>query len=319
MNLFKFLLTGICVFILCGLSAQENALWTRYPAISPDGKTIAFNYKGDIYTVNVEGGKATQLTTNPAYDGWPVWSPDSKTLAFASNRSGSMDVYTVPATGGVPTRLTWNSTGETPITFTPDGKKILYRARIMPDANYTQFPSGSQIYAVPVQGGRPEQFLTFDANDIHFNKTGDKIIYHDYKGYEDNWRKHHKSSVTRDVWIHDLKTGKFTNITSKEVEDRSPVFTTDEQGIYFLSERFGDFNVCKLSLDNPQQIAQITHHSKHPVRFLSRSNDGTLCYFFNGEIYTLKEGQQPKKSKNKHHYRPSRTSGNLQHDEKRSP
>lgn len=97
MNLFKFLLTGICVFILCGLSAQENALWTRYPAISPDGKTIAFNYKGDIYTVNVEGGKATQLTTNPAYDGWPVWSPDSKTLAFASNRSGSMDVYTVPA------------------------------------------------------------------------------------------------------------------------------------------------------------------------------------------------------------------------------
>ena len=59
MNLFKFLLTGICVFILCGLSAQENALWTRYPAISPDGKTIAFNYKGDIYTVNVEGGKAT--------------------------------------------------------------------------------------------------------------------------------------------------------------------------------------------------------------------------------------------------------------------
>ena len=297
MNLFKFLLTGICVFILCGLSAQENALWTRYPAISPDGKTIAFNYKGDIYTVNVEGGKATQLTTNPAYDGWPVWSPDSKTLAFASNRSGSMDVYTVPATGGVPTRLTWNSTGETPITFTPDGKKILYRARIMPDANYTQFPSGSQIYAVPVQGGRPEQFLTFDANDIHFNKTGDKIIYHDYKGYEDNWRKHHKSSVTRDVWIHDLKTGKFTNITSKEVEDRSPVFTTDEQGIYFLSERFGDFNVCKLSLDNPQQIAQITHHSKHPVRFLSRSNDGTLCYFFNGEIYTLKEGQQPQKVK----------------------
>ena len=154
-----------------------------------------------------------------------------------------------------------------------------------------------RIYAVTVQGGRPEQFLTFDANDIHFNKTGDKIIYHDYKGYEDNWRKHHKSSVTRDVWIHDLKTGKFTNITSKEVEDRSPVFTTDEQGIYFLSERFGDFNVCKLSLDNPQQIAQITHHSKHPVRFLSRSNDGTLCYFFNGEIYTLKEGQQPKKVK----------------------
>ena len=297
MNLFKLLFTGMCVFIFYGLSAQETALWTRYPSISPDGKTIAFNYKGDIYTVNVEGGKATQLTTNPAYDGWPVWSPDSKTIAFASNRSGSMDVYTVPATGGIPTRLTWNSTGETPVAFTPDGKKILYKARIMPDINYTQFPSGSQIYAVSTEGGRPEQFLTFEVNDIHFNKAGDKIIYHDYKGYEDNWRKHHKSSVTRDIWLHDLKTGKFTNVTSKEVEDRSPVFTDDEQGIYFLSERFGDFNVCKLSLDHPEQITQITHHSKHPVRFLSRSNDGTLCYFFNGEVYTLKEGKQPQKVK----------------------
>ena len=296
MNLFRTLIT---VAIVCLASwtamAQENALWMRYPAISPDGKTIAFNYKGDVYLVGSEGGRATQLTTNPAYDGYPVWSPDGKTIAFASDRAGSMDVYTVPVTGGSPTRLTWNSASETPVVFTPDGKKILYRANFLPDAQYTQFPSGSQIYAVSVQGGRPEQFLTFDVYDIQFNKAGDKIIYHDYKGYEDNWRKHHTSSVTRDIWLHDLKTGKFTNITNKEVEDRNPVFSDDEQSIYFLSERFGDFNVCKLALNNPTEVKQITKHSKHPVRFLSKANDGTLCYFFNGEIYTLKDGQQPKK------------------------
>lgn len=297
MNLFRTLITVAVSLLAFQVHAQETALWMRYPVISPDGKTIAFNYKGDVYTVSSEGGKATQLTTNPAYDGYPVWSPDSKTLAFASDRAGSMDVYTVAATGGTPIRLTWNSAAEVPVTFTPDGKKILYRANILPDVNYTQFPSGNQIYAVSVDGGRPEQFLTFDAYDIHFNKAGDKIIYHDYKGYEDNWRKHHKSSVTRDVWMHDLKTGKFTNITEKEVEDRSPVFTEDEKGIYFLSERFGDFNVCKLSLDRPQDIRQITKHATHPVRFLSTATDGTLCYFFNGEIYTVKEGQQPKKLK----------------------
>lgn len=50
----------------------------RYPAISPDGATIAFSYRGDIYTVPVTGGKATQLTTHPAHDTQPVWSPDSK-------------------------------------------------------------------------------------------------------------------------------------------------------------------------------------------------------------------------------------------------
>lgn len=296
MNILKSLFLIAFSFPLLGEAiAQHNALWMRYPAISPDGKTIAFNYKGDIYTVNTEGGRAFQLTSNPAYDGYPVWSPDSRNIAFASDRNGSMDVFIVAATGGVPTRLTQNSASEVPVTFTPDGKRILYRANILPDAKYTQFPSGAQIYSVSTSGGRPEQFLTFDAYDIQFNKAGDKIIYHDYKGYEDNWRKHHKSSVTRDIWLHDLKTGKFTNITNKEVEDRNPVFATDEKDIYFLSERFGDFNICKLSLNQPEAIRQITHHSKNPVRFLSKADDGTLCYFYNGEIYTVKEGQQPKK------------------------
>lgn len=295
MNILKSFLTLILIATVCGAWAQGNALWMRYPAISPDGKTIAFNYKGDLYTVGSEGGRATQLTTHPGYDGYAVWSPDSKKIAFASDREGSMDVYVVAATGGIPQRLTWNSVSEVPVTFTADGKKILYRASILPDVKYTQFPSGSQIYAVGTEGGRPEQFLTFDIYDAQFNKAGDKIIYHDYKGYEDNWRKHHKSSVTRDICIHDLKTGKFTNLTDRQIEDRNPVFAENEESIYFLSEQFGDFNVCKLSLNNPKEVKQITKHSKHPVRFLSKANDGTLCYFFNGEIYTLKEGQQPRK------------------------
>lgn len=297
MKLVKFILIFFFLLATCGLRAEGNALWTRYPVISPDGQTIAFCYKGDIYTVSSKGGRATQLTTNPAYDGYPCWSPDGKTIAFASDRNGGMDVFTMPATGGAPTRLTLHSSNEIPECFTPDGKKILYKSAIEPDANYTQFPNGSQIYAIPVSGGRPEQFMTFEANDISFNKSGDKIVYHDYKGYEDNWRKHHKSSVCRDIWLHDLKTGKYTNITDKQVEDRSPVFTDNDQSIYFLSERFGDFNICKLSLSNPSEVKQITKHSKHPVRFLSKANDGTLCYFFNGEIYTLKEGKQPEKVK----------------------
>lgn len=295
MNLLKIIFTWTFVFILSGLMAQESALWTRYPAISPDGKTIVFCYKGDIYSVGSEGGRATQLTTHPAYDGYPTWSPDGKTIAFASDREGGMDVYTMPATGGIPTRITFLSNGEIPMSFTPDGKNIVYKTTEMPDAKYTQFPSGGQVYSIPVNGGRPEQLLTFDAFDVKFNKAGDKIIYHDYKGYEDNWRKHHKSSVCRDIWIHDLKSGSYTNLTNKQVEDRNPVFADNEKSIYFLSERFGDFNICKLSVANPAEVKQITKHSKHPVRFLSAANDGTLCYFFNGEIYTLKEGKQPKK------------------------
>ena len=75
-------------------------------------------YKGDIYTVPVAGGRAMQITTNPAYDTAPVWSPDSKRIAFASDRMGSLDVYIVAKDGGEPRRLTTHSGSETPLAFT---------------------------------------------------------------------------------------------------------------------------------------------------------------------------------------------------------
>lgn len=79
----KKLLLGIAAVCLAGFTfAQDAPLWMRHSVISPDGTTIAFTYKGDIYTVPVAGGRAMQITTNPAYDTAPVWSPDSKRIAF---------------------------------------------------------------------------------------------------------------------------------------------------------------------------------------------------------------------------------------------
>lgn len=95
----KLTLTLASLAIALSASAAEAPLWLRNPAISPDGKTLAFTYKGDIYTVPVTGGTARQLTTNPAHDTAPVWSPDGKQIAFASTRQGSMDIYLIPADG----------------------------------------------------------------------------------------------------------------------------------------------------------------------------------------------------------------------------
>ena len=99
----KKLLLSAFVICLAGTSiAQESPLWMRHCALSPDGTTIAFTYKGDIYTVPSTGGRATQITTNPAFDTEPVWSPDSKQIAFASDRMGSLDVFVVSSEGGAP-------------------------------------------------------------------------------------------------------------------------------------------------------------------------------------------------------------------------
>lgn len=57
-------------------------MWLRDARISPDGKEIAFCYKGDIYKVPASGGEAVRLTTQDSYEASPVWSPDGKQLAF---------------------------------------------------------------------------------------------------------------------------------------------------------------------------------------------------------------------------------------------
>jgi len=92
-----------CVFA----SAQSNPGWLRYLAVSPDGKTIVFTYKGDLYRVSTSGGSAYQLTTHEAEGFVPVWSHDGKSVAFASDRYGNFDIFIIPAQGGESRRVTF--------------------------------------------------------------------------------------------------------------------------------------------------------------------------------------------------------------------
>ena len=89
----KKILTAALLGLSLNSFANDAPLWLRFSAISPDGQNIAFSYKGDIFSVPVNGGTAKQLTTNSAYDAYPVWSPDGQKIAFASTREGSMVVY----------------------------------------------------------------------------------------------------------------------------------------------------------------------------------------------------------------------------------
>ncbi|HIT48119.1 MAG TPA: PD40 domain-containing protein [Candidatus Coprenecus stercoripullorum] len=287
-----------CLLAAAGISAasaQENAgdspLWMRYSAISPDGTTIAFAYKGDIFTVPVEGGLAKQITSNSAFDSRPVWSPDGQKIAFASYRMGSADIFIVDREGGEPKRLTTHSANEFPIVFRNDST-ILYSASIRPDAESMQFPSGySQVYAVSTDGGRPSMFSTLPLEGIVFSADGKTILYHDLKGYEDTWRKHHTSSIARDIWSctfegDNVKDGNFRKITDFSGEDRNPVFAPDGKSFYYLSEQDGTFNIWHRNLEGNAADRQITHFSGNPVRFLSIAGNGRMCFGYDGEIYT---------------------------------
>src|ERR1700743_1233350 len=108
-----FMAVMACLFFVTA-HAQENPLWMRYPAISPDGQTILFSYKGDIYSVPSGGGQAHPLTISESYEFAPVWSHDGRSIAFASDRYGNFDVFVMPAAGGEARRLTYFSGNEIP-------------------------------------------------------------------------------------------------------------------------------------------------------------------------------------------------------------
>ena len=283
--------------LFIAIIAKATPLWLRYPAISPDGQTVAFTYQGSIYTVPAAGGKAIRVTPVVSYDMSPVWSPDSKSLAYASNRYGNFDVFIVPAQGGSPSRVTTLSVGDSPYAFSPDGKQIYYGASAADPAASALFPksSMSELYAIDVEGGRPQQILATPAQEIDFDAKGTKFLYQDRKGGENYWRKHHTSSITRDVWMYDMKTGKHTQLTQWEGEDRDPRFGKDGSSIYFLSERSGTFNVWTMPMGKESEAKQVTRFKTHPVRFLTVADNGVLCYGYNGDIYTQQPDGQPRK------------------------
>ena len=285
-------------------SAQETPKWLRKSAISPDGSKVAFCYKGDIFTVGVNGGRALQITTNQAYDSDPLWTPDGKKIVFSSYRAGSKDIFITSAEGGVPKRLTDYPGNETPLCVL-DGGRVLFQANIQQDEVYGGFPGDPQIWQVDENARRPQLVTSMPLMAMSVNNSGE-VIYEDYKGYEDPLRKHHQSSVTRDIWLYKpagtqgdrfrvTGDGTFTKLTSFVGEDRNPVFAADGKTYYYISEADGTLNVYKSSIDNPGQTTQLTRFKDNPVRFLSVADNGTLCFSWNGDLYTMADGKEAKK------------------------
>jgi tricorn protease len=279
------------------LAAQDRPLWLRYPAVSPDGSTILFCYQGDIYKVPAGGGQALPLTISEAYDYAPAWSHDGKSIVFASDRYGNFDVFVMPAEGGEARRLTFHSAADIPSSFTADDKGVLFSSARQDTAANVQFPMGTfpELYSVPVAGGEASLVLTQPAIAATVDPAGAKILYHDQKGYESDWRKHHQSAIARDIWVYDLETKKNRQLTTFPGEDRNPVFGADGDEFYYLSEQNGSFNVTKSSLSRPAVSTAVTTFTKNPVRFLSRSSNGLLCFGYDGEIYTKSGAAEPRR------------------------
>jgi Tol biopolymer transport system component len=181
---------------------SERWLVSRVPGgglnVSPDGETIVVSaYQEpydpkegvDVWTIPVNGGRATRLTSDGSFEGYPCWSPDGKWIAFTdwykkSEDEGFNAIYIVPAKGGEIRQITSEADGVDggAIAFSLDGKRIA-------------FFSGDTIKTIPVQGGQPEVLVAEAKSSRHsqlaYSPDGSKIAH----------------SVAGKIWINKLDGG----------------------------------------------------------------------------------------------------------------
>ncbi|WP_050514276.1 S41 family peptidase [Aeromonas finlandensis] len=269
-------------------SVAADALWLREPALSPDGKQLAFTWQGRIFISSAEGGPATALTGSDYLSQRPVWSPDGKQLAFAANLYGNEDVFVVPASGGEMVRLTRDSRADLPQAFSADGKRLLLSSQRpgAPAADHfvAEGYQWGELYWTPVTGGELQADLPLPAT---LARPYGKQLAYQMPAADQPFRKHQHSFAVPRLWLFDGKQHR--QLTEDRVAATDPVWSDKGDALFYLSERSGDFNVWRRDLASGKE-QQLTHYKGHPVRGLSASRNGDLVWSWLGEIYRLDAG-----------------------------
>lgn len=267
--------------------SQEPIRFARTPDISPDGKTVAFSYLGDIWTVETIGGVARPLTMHEAHEINPVFSPDGRWIAFSSNRHGSYDVFVTPAHGGKPRRLTFDSAQEMVQSWTADSKNVIFSS-----TRGTDFPAVPKVYAIPLEGGRERSLPFAEAKEVAFAPQGGLVAFTRGPGLW--YRKGYRGSSNDDLWLANQDGTNIRRLTDFTGQDSSPMWSPDGRKLYYVSELFGahanivcqDINPAQLPGQLEGKPRALTHHQEDAVRNARISGNGEwIVYECGGDLW----------------------------------
>lgn len=267
--------------------AGEAPRWLRFAALSPDGETISFTHRGQVFVVPAEGGLAVSITAQGSYSYGAVWSPDSERLAFASDIAGNDDIYVADFSGTLQ-RFSWSSADEIPTSFSPDGKSILYTSLGLGDAERSVQGAQTfkpQLYAADTQTGRETLVLPNYALEAQWNGAHDKLAYVYNPSLDPDERQHRVAANARQIWIYNKVSGNHENVFGSDGIDRvNPVWSKDGSTLYYLSEASGWLNAWQRDMASGTE-KQLTFLQGAPVRDLSVADDGTIAFGYDGRIY----------------------------------
>ncbi len=258
--------------------AQEPIRFARSPALSPDGKTVAFSYLGDLWTVDANGGVAHHLTMHEKHDFNPVFSPDGKWIAFSSNRHGQYDVFVIPVKGGRPKRLTFDSADDHVTGWSPDSQNILFMS-----AREINVPVQVELFSISINGGQPKRISVFEGRDGSYSPKGDRIAY--VRGPGSWYRKGYQGSSNDDIWISDSDGSNNKQFTTHKGQDSFPMWSSDGKTLYYVSDVAGGLaNIVSQEPDG-KPVALTQHKDDFVRRARICANGEAIVYECGADIY----------------------------------
>lgn len=269
-------LTAFCLSLALApapslIAATGNVDLPRYPSISPDGTTIAFTWRGDIWSVPAAGGIAQRLTSHPASDLRTAWSGDGTRIAFNSARLGGMNIFIMNSDGTGVTPLTQSDRQLILSGFTADSRSVLCSAAIEGDVYRAVRP-----YTVSVESVTTERLLDCFAESPQESPDGTRIVFE--RGGSEWSRRNYRGSDNRDLWLYDRNSRAFTRITTWEGNDGKPRWR-DNSTIVFLSDRELDTtNLYTMTLTGGEKAARrLTSFTGNDIHDFDVSRDGSTC------------------------------------------
>ena len=230
--------SALAPLLLLALAATpalaSNVDLPRFPAISPDGSTIVFSWRGDLWKVPSRGGEAIRLTAHPGDDLGSAWSPDGSRIAFESDRDGYTNLYLMSPDGTDVRQVTAFDARMSLVGFGTDdgGKPVLsFSAALEPELYRAPRP-----YRVPLEGGPAERMLGAFGSEAATSPDGRKVLF--TRG-DSSWnRRHYLGPDNRDVWVFDRSDGSYRRLTTWTGNDGKARWLGNDT-VLFLSDRDG--------------------------------------------------------------------------------
>jgi tricorn protease len=247
------------------------------PAISPDGKEIAFSSGGDIWTVPTSGGEARLLVTDPASESRPLYSPDGSKLAFVSTRTGNGDIYVLTLATGLLQRITFSEAADNLDGWSRDGKWIYFTSSVNDVAGQGDIFRVASTGGTPLEVSRERYMNEFESAS---SPDGQQIALV-ARGISSSqwWRNGHSHIDEREIWLKPVASdGGYRRLIAADAKHAWPMWSNDGHTLYFMSDKSGPENIWQANTETGVAKA-VTHFEKGRVLWPTISYDGSTIVF----------------------------------------